>query len=115
MFPAQWRQILQQRFVDRLPVLSQGGGRPLQIHGVPQHDSPNPESLPAGAPQMRIPAIVGTPKKRTFWSPPFYAQVVTMGQLLVLREHHDDDAGSPPSNPGGGHFAATGPAPHRPR
>ena len=62
-----------------------------------------------------IPLIVGTPEKRTFWSPSFYAQVVTMGQVLVFREHHDDGAGSPLSNRVGGHFAATGPAPHRPR
>jgi len=62
-----------------------------------------------------IPLIVGTPEKRTFWSPPFYAQVVTMGQVLVFRVHHDDGAGSPLSNRVGGHFAATGPAPHRPR
>jgi hypothetical protein len=33
-----------------------------------------------------IPLIVGTPEKRTFWSPSFYAQVVTMGQVLVFRE-----------------------------
>ena len=62
-----------------------------------------------------IPLIVGTREKRTFWSPSFYAQVVTMGQVLVFREHHDDGAGSPLSNRVGGHFAATGPAPHRPR
>ena len=43
---------------------------------------------------MCIPAIVDTPEKRTFWSPPFHAQVVTMGQLLVFRECRDDNAGS---------------------
>ena len=62
-----------------------------------------------------IPLIVGTPEKRTFWSPPFYAQVVTMGQLLEFRERYDDDAVTPPSVPVGGHFAATGPVPHQPR
>ncbi len=31
-----------------------------------------------------IPLIVGTPEKRSSWSPPFSAQVVTMGQFLVF-------------------------------
>ena len=62
-----------------------------------------------------IPLIVGTPEKRTFWSPSFYAQVVTMGQVLEFRECYDDDAVTPPSVPVGGHFAATGPVPHQPR
>jgi hypothetical protein len=32
--------------------------------------------------RWRILLIAGTPEKHTFWSSPFYAQVVTMGQLL---------------------------------
>ncbi|MBU2773475.1 hypothetical protein F6A13_10745 [Acidithiobacillus sp. 'AMD consortium'] len=64
-----------------------GDGLPLLNRLIPwERFRPILESVPKAKCAFRrswavIPLIVGTPEKRTFWSPPFYPQVVTMRQL----------------------------------